>query len=203
MSRSIYALMVLALVGAISGSSRAAGPLLSGKVTDESGRAVKAASVALESFDGATRVAMMTGPDGLFSFVDIPGGSYSLSASEPGHLFAIYGPVIIAADRSSSQNIELERLPNDGRDVVSCDRSLVWGQVAGRRKISPAETLFCMKGSSGRTCTHLAKTGSYTLYVQPARYELTLEGPGREELVSQTLDVTYCGEYRSKITLLE
>jgi hypothetical protein len=195
--------MVLALVGAISGSSRAAGPLLSGKVTDESGRAVKAASVALESFDGATRVAMMTGPDGLFSFAGVPEGSYSLSASEPDHLLAIYGPVVVVANGAGAVNIKLERLPNDGRDLVSCDRSLVWGEVGGVRKVLPSEMLFCMKGAKGKTCTHLTGTGSYTLYVPPAKYVMTLQGPRQEELVSQALDVTYCGEYRSKITLLE
>jgi len=203
MSRATYALTVLALVSAVLGSSRAVGPLLSGKVTDESGRPVKAASVTLESFDGTTRVALVTGSDGLYSFETIPEGSYSLSVREPGHVLAMYGPVAIVANRSNNLDVQLDRLPNDGRDLVTCDMSLVWGKVGGARPTLPSEMLFCMNGAKGKACTHLADTGSYSLYVLPGKYEVTLQAPPLAPLVSQVIDVTYCGEYRTKITLLE
>jgi Carboxypeptidase regulatory-like domain len=203
MNRPLCNPVILAVLSAVLTSSKAAGPMLSGTVTDESGRAVKAASVALESLDGATRVSKTTGPDGSFSFEDIPVGSYSLSASEPDHLFAIYGPVAVVAGKSVTLDVETESLPNDGRDPVTCDQSLVWGQVRGAIKTLPSEMLFCMKGAKGKACTHLNAAGSYALHVPPAKYQLSLQGPLQEDLVSQSVDVTYCGEYRTRISLLD
>ncbi len=202
MNRVRYAYL-LVLVGALSRSSRAAKPLLSGKVTDELGRAVNTASVALESLDGTTRVTVVTGVDGLFNFENISEGRYSLSARQPDYVLAVYGPVAVTANSSHSLNVQLERLPNDGRDLVTCDMSLVWGQAGGPRKTSPAGMLFCLNGPKARACTHLTATGSYSLSVLPGKYELTLQDPQQEQLVSQAIDVSYCGEYRTKITLLE
>lgn len=203
MSRARYACLVLVVVGGLSRSLEAAEPLLSGKVTDELGRSLNTVSVALESLDRTTRLTMVTGPDGLFRFDNIPTGRYSLSARQPDYVLAVYGPLVVTAGRSLSLNVQLARLPNDGRDLVTCEMSLVRGQARGAKEASPARMLFCLNGPKTKACTHLTERGLYSLSVLPGKYELTLQGPQHEELVSQLIDVSYCGEYRSRISLLE
>lgn len=203
MRRLQYLLKLLAMIGLISGFSQAVGPLISGKVIDESGRAVNAASVALESLDGTIHVEITTKADGLFSAEGIPEGQYSIGVTEPNHVNAIYGPISLGASSPSNLTVKLERPPNYGPDLVTCDLSLVRGRVEGIKNNSASEMLLCMRGSKGKTCTHLAGNGSFSTSVVPGKYTLKLQDPGQQDLVSQVLDATYCGEYRIRITLLQ
>jgi hypothetical protein len=131
--------VLLAATAVICSSSRAAGPVVSGTVTDNpSGQPVNRAVVTLESLDGKTTFTMTTRPDGLFHF-DVPlDGIWSLIVLEQDHLFAIHGPLTISSGRTLRQDIQLERPRILGEDRATCDRSLVTGRVEGLRKMPPA-----------------------------------------------------------------
>jgi Carboxypeptidase regulatory-like domain len=182
--------------------SKAAGPVLSGTVTDNSGRAVEKVLVALESLDGKTRLTTTTDSSGSFHFDAAPDGSYSLSASEPAHPFAIYGPVTVNAGKTTRQDIVLEP-PGTIQDAISCEFSWLKGMVRGLRKSPPATVLLCMTRVGQKSCTHLLPDGQIALGITPGNYKLTLEDSAQRVLISQTLDLSYCGEYRYSINLLE
>jgi|SRR5579863_2083651 len=199
--------VLFTLTGVNSPLSEAAGPALSGAVTDNSGRAIANVAMALESLDGKTRLTTTTDSNGLFHFDAAPEGSYSLIATEPAHPFAIYGPLNIEAGKIASQDIVLE--PPDtlspdtlSNDAVSCEFSLVRGMVRGLRNTPPATMLLCMARVGQKSCTHLGESGQIALGIRPGNYKLTLEDPEHQALISQALDVSYCGEYRGNINLL-
>ena len=193
--------LIFTITGVICPSSKAAGPVLSGVVTDKSGRAVANVVVALESLDGKTRLTMTTDSNGLFHFDAAPDGPYSLNATEADHPFAIYGPLAIEAGKTARQDIVLELLGTLSQDPVSCDFSLVRGMVRGLGKIPPATMLLCMSRVGQKSCTHLGEDGQIALGIKPGNYKLTLEDSEQKPLISQTLDVSYCGEYRGNINL--
>lgn len=199
----VFVTVLLAATVLICSSLPAAGSVLSGMVTDTSGQPLKDAVVTLESLDGKTILTMTTARGGLFHFDAVPGGTWSLSAREPNHLFATNGPLIIAADSAVSRNIQLEPPRVLGEDVVSCDQSLISGRVEGLRKTSPAAVQLCMSGERGNRCTHLGTGAIIALYVLPGRYELSLEGPDQQKLLSHAIDASYCGHYEGIIHVLE
>jgi hypothetical protein len=191
--------LLFTVTGMICPLSEAAGPVLSGTVTDDSGHAVAGVLVALESLDGKSRLTMTTDSNGLFHF-DAPEGSYSLSAGEPAHPFAIYGPLGIEAGKAARQDIVLEPWGTI-QDAISCGFSLVRGMVRGLGKIRPATMLLCMSRVGQKTCTHLGESGQIALGIAPGNYKLTLEDSEQKALISQGLDVSHCGEYRGNIDL--
>jgi hypothetical protein len=194
--------MVFTVTGMISPSSEAAGPVLSGMVTDNSGHAVGDVVMALESLDGKTRLTTTTDSKGLFRFDAAPDGSYSLSATEPAHPFAIYGPLGIEAGRTAVQDIVLEQFGALGEDTISCEFSLVRGMVRGLGKNPPATMLLCLGRAGQKSCTHLGEDGQIALGINPGNYKLTLEDLLQKTLISQALDASHCGEYRGNINLL-
>jgi hypothetical protein len=200
MNRVLLSLL-FTITGVICPSSKAAGPVLSGMVTDNSGRAVADVAVVLESLDGKTRLTMTTDSNGLFHFDAAPDGSYSLSAREPGHPFAIYGPLSIEAGKVATQDITLEPFGTLGEDAVRCEFSLVRGMVRGLGKTAPRTMLLCMTRVGQKSCTHLGEAGQIALGITPGSYKLTLEDAEQKALISQALDVSNCGEYRGNINL--
>jgi hypothetical protein len=194
-------LLIIGFMMAALPSSRAASLLLSGHVENESGSDIKGTLVALEPLHGGARLATTTGQDGVFQFDNVLAGTYSLSAYEQNYVFTVYAPVVVAS-KPMNLNIRLDRLPNGGLDLFTCDMSLVRGQVTGRPERVTADTQFCMSEGNDKRCTHLGAGGSYALYVTPRKYELSLI-TGSERLASQAIDATYCGEYKTKIVLLE
>ncbi len=67
-----------------------------------------------------------------------------LSAREPGHPLAIYGPLAIEAGKAARQDITLEPFGTLGEDAVRCEFSLVRGMVRGLGQIPPVTMLLCM-----------------------------------------------------------
>jgi hypothetical protein len=60
-----------------------------------------------------------------------------------------------------------------------------------------------MRGTRGNSCTHLGSGATIALYVLPGNYELSLEAPDGQRLVSHSIDVGYCGQYEGVISVLE
>jgi hypothetical protein len=158
--------------------------------------------MALESLDGKTRLTTTADSKGQFHFDAAPDGSYSLSASEPAHPFAIYGPLGLEAGRTARQDIVLEPFGTLGEDVNRCEFSLVRGMVRGLGKKAPRTMLLCMTRVGQKSCTHLGEDGQIALGITPGNYRLTLEDSEQKALISQALDVSHCGEYGGNINLL-
>ncbi len=65
---------------------------ISGRVIDEiTGQPVRRAVLSLGSADRGTRLAMVTGDTGAFSFTNLPDGRFGLSANKPGYVSTSYG----------------------------------------------------------------------------------------------------------------
>lgn len=65
---------------------------ISGRVIDDvTGQPVRKAVLSLGSTDRGTRLAMVTGDTGAFSFTNLPDGRFGLSANKPGYVSTSYG----------------------------------------------------------------------------------------------------------------
>ena len=65
---------------------------ISGRVIDDvTGQPVRRAVLSLGSTDRGTRLAMVTGDTGAFSFTNLPDGRFGLSANKPGYVGTSYG----------------------------------------------------------------------------------------------------------------
>ena len=95
------AIVVTLLAAASCASAQTAA--LSGRVTDESGAVVPAAKVTING-PGIPSRTVVAGADGLYSFIGLPAGSYSIAASAP----QLAAPKTDVTLRSGVQSINLE-----------------------------------------------------------------------------------------------
>jgi Carboxypeptidase regulatory-like domain len=81
---------------------------LSGSVTDASGAAMPDATVTLTNSATAAKQSVKTGPDGLYSFVDLNPGSYVLEVEKQGFKHFKRDPVVVQVQQSVRIDVPME-----------------------------------------------------------------------------------------------
>ncbi len=105
---------LLAFASCVCGQTAA----LNGRVTDESGAVVPAAKVTIDG-SGISARTVVTGADGVYSFIGLPPGNYSLAASAP-QLAAPKTDVTLRTG-AQSMNIELQVAATAAEVSVNAD----------------------------------------------------------------------------------
>src|SRR6201981_2432473 len=81
---------------------------LSGSVTDASGAAMPDATITLTNSATAAKQSVTTGPDGLYSFVDLTPGSYVLEVEKQGFKHFKRDPVVVQVQQSVRIDVPME-----------------------------------------------------------------------------------------------
>ena len=80
---------------------------LVGIVTDSSGAPLAHVTVSAVRADGSGVRATITGSDGMYSFADVPSGSWSLSVDVPGSAAASAVPLVVVAGKATRHDLAL------------------------------------------------------------------------------------------------
>ena len=81
---------------------------VNGVVTDSSGAAVQKATVKIHNKGTGLEVTATTKDEGFFSVVDLPIGTYSVSFSKEGFKTAVYSPILVQGNRTTTVNATLQ-----------------------------------------------------------------------------------------------
>src|ERR1700722_3550149 len=81
---------------------------ISGSVTDASGAAMPDATVTLTNSATAAKQSLTTGPDGLYSFVDLNPGSYVLDVEKQGFKHFKRDPVVVQVQQAVHIDVPME-----------------------------------------------------------------------------------------------
>jgi hypothetical protein len=81
---AIGLLVAFGLAASVPGWAQSGRGTLTGTVTDTNGAALQGAALNLSETNTGSRYAAVSGPEGLFTFPELPPGSYSLTVAAPG-----------------------------------------------------------------------------------------------------------------------
>lgn len=176
---------------------------LSGRVVDEGGGPLPAATVTVHKLSGEQfEESSTTDAQGRYSFPELPDGEYSVDGALPGFVSNSYKPVRIYFPAQVRWDFQL-RLGGFGHDAVYSSSELVGELTSHRARVAGARICVTRVGQADRSiCAVTNRLGQYFLDVPPAIYLVTVE-TGAVALSNQRLDLSVAGSYRNKIALPE
>src|SRR5207248_820423 len=113
---------------------------ITGSVTDPSGAAITDAQVTLTNLGTAEKRTQATGPDGLYSFVNLIPGNYRVEAEKPGFKRVTQEPVVVQVQQNSKIDLALpvgqatETVEVTSETPLLQSESSSLGQVVEQRK---------------------------------------------------------------------
>jgi hypothetical protein len=196
-ARTAFAIFIFSASGGVTLANVA----LSGRVLDEAGRLLPAATVTAhkttgERFDEYSQ----TDSQGRYSFSELPAGEYSVEAALTGFVSVLYKPLSIYFPTQVRWNFVLS-VAAFGGDAVYASSELV-GELRWKGSPAPRANI-CLIGAAAprRTvCTTTNRLGQYFLDVPPGLHTVTVDGDGGLK-GRQPLDMSAAGEYRNQIAL--
>ncbi len=177
---------------------------LSGVVKDASGALVSDATIRLESSSGGFASSARSGVDGIYSFLSIPPGTYSVTATaENVSVVTTYAPIVIAPSLRSVQDLDLIPLKEgiwDGYEL--CRASEVSIRLMGRRAEALEGIKVCLSRPDMSLCKTTTKSGGVQFDISPSKYALEITDRDLQVLVSTVVDASACGIYDRRVVLL-
>lgn len=175
---------------------------LSGRVHDEVGRPLAWASVSVHKLSGEPfDQTLQTNEHGIYSFAELPDGTYSIEGGLEGFVSTSVKPVRVffPAEVHWTFILRVADLGTEGGVSVSSD---LVGELKRGGKNVP-NTRVCLTrsdGPGGPVCTVTNRLGQYFLAVTPGVYEVTINCRDFPE-TKKRLDMSTAGTYRNRITL--
>jgi hypothetical protein len=173
---------------------------LSGRVADETGDPLPAATVSVRTLSGEQFYqSSQTDPQGHYSFPELPDGEYSVEAALTGFVSVLYKPVRIYFPAEVRENFVLG-VAALGGDAVYASSELV-GELLWRGVRMPTATICVTRADEPPhpICTVTNRLGQYFLDLPPAIYTATIDF-GHGLRAKDRLDLRTAGQYRNKIT---
>jgi hypothetical protein len=173
---------------------------LSGRVVDETGGPLPAATVSVRKLSGEQFYqSSQTDSQGHYSFPELPDGEYSVEGALTGFVSVLYKPVRIYFPAEVRWDFVLS-VAGFGGDAVYASSELV-GELLWRGVRMPTASICVTRADEPPhpTCTVTNRLGQYFLDLPPAIYIVSIDC-GRGLQAKDRLDLRTAGQYRNKIT---